>query len=211
MHKKRAALLMIVYLCVLIKSRPEEVVVSNSVNDNEYLTSGVVRQVNSYIYQSLSVDTHNDGVTVTASQQDFEVADADVIEKYFELSEYEEYILAKLVECEAGNQNVEAKETVVITVLNRVKSLDFPSTVEEVIKQCDNGVYQFSPLIKGGSYYYTEPSEESYDAVYSIEYGYSDRCLLDCLYFESLSPDEKNWHSNNLDFIVQYDDIRFYK
>lgn len=151
--------------------------------------------------QSLSEDTSDIDVTVTDSCQ-----------KFLELTENEVYLLAKINECEAGNQNIETRMLIVLTVLNRVKSDKFPDTIEEVIKQNHNGVYQFSPLRKGGSWYYTEPSDDAYKAVDLV----TEELLngIDTsdgsLYFESCK-DEDNWHSRNLEFLYQSEDTRFYK
>ena len=224
--------LIILFVCLylLIKSEPIKVVVSNndkdqhlctgdvtSLGQDEYrATAGVIDEI--YLDQSLLGDTQENGVVVTDSQQVFdeEITGNKLEEyglyKYFDLSENDEYLLAKIVQCEAGNQDMEAKEAVVMVILNRVDDTRFPNTIEEVIKQNDNGVYQFSPLISGGSWYYTEPEEESYKAVQNVQYGISNYYLwFEGLYFESLPPGSSNWHQENLDFIVQYDDMRFYK
>ena len=151
--------------------------------------------------QSLSEDTSLTDVTVTDSCQ-----------KVLELTENEVYLLAKINECEAGNQNIETRMLVVLTVLNRVKSDKFPDTIEEVIKENHNGVYQFSPLAQGGSWYYKEPSDDAYKAVDLVtEELFNGIDVSDgALYFESCE-DEDNWHSRNLDYLYQSDDIRFYK
>lgn len=151
--------------------------------------------------QSLSEDTSLTDVTVTDSCQ-----------KVLDLTENEVYLLAKINECEAGNQNIETRMLVVLTVFNRVKSDKFPGTIEEVIKENHNGVYQFSPLVQGGSWYYTEPSDDAYKAVDLVtEELFNGIDASDgALYFESCE-DEDNWHSRNLEYLYQSDDIRFYK
>ena len=212
--------ILIVCLYVKIKSKPIKVVVSDnnkdqnlctiddtsSGQDNE-LTAGVFRQVNNYLNQSSLEDAQINGVVVTDSQQDFEPE----LYEYFELSERDKYLLAKLIQCEAGNQPMEAKEAVVMVVLNRVDDIRFPNTIEEVIRQNDNGIYQFSPLIEGGSFYYTEPTEESYEAIDNVQYLEIDMYLwCDYLWFECCESSD-NWHSHNLEFTEQIGDIRFYR
>lgn len=184
---------------------------TSSGQDNE-LTAGVFKQVNSYLNQSSLEDAQINGVVVTDSQQDFEEPEGDIpLYEYFELSERDKYLLAKLIQCEAGNQPIEAKEAVVMVVLNRVDDIRFPNTIEEVIRQNDNGIYQFSPLIEGGSFYYTEPTEESYEAIYNVQYGITDLYLwCDYLWFECCESSD-NWHSHNLEFTEQIGDIRFYR
>lgn len=217
--------ILIVCLYVKIKSEPIKVVVSDnnkdqylctiddtsSGQDNE-LTAGVFKQVNSYLNQSSLEDAQINGVVVTDSQQDFEPEpEGDFPLGAFELSEMDEYLLAKLIQCEAGNQPIEAKEAVVMVVLNRVDDIRFPNTIEEVIRQNDNGIYQFSPLMEGGSFYYTEPTEESYEAIYNVQYGITDLYLwCDYLWFECCESSD-NWHSHNLEFTEQIGDIRFYR
>ena len=217
--------ILIVCLYVKIKGEPQKVVVSDkeiigeiteldhhlctiddtSIGQDNDGTAGVFKQVNSYLNQSSLGDAQINGVVVTESQQDFE-------EKTFDISEREEYILAKLVECEAGNQDMDAKEAVVMTIINRVDDTRFPDTVEDVIRQNDDGVFQFSPMSDDGTFYYTEPSEESYEAIHNVQYLISDKYLwFDCLYFESFPPDVSNWHSENLEFVIQYGDMRFYR
>lgn len=69
-------------------------------------------------------------------------------------------MLAKLVHGEARGESLEGKVAVAAVVLNRLKSPDFPNTIQEVI---------FEPraftAIDDGQYYLT-PDAESYRAVY---------------------------------------------
>lgn len=125
-----------------------------------------------------------------------------------ELSENDKYLLAKIAMNEAGNQNTQTKTLVIMSVLNRVESPDFPDSVSEVIFQKSDNVYQYSPLIPGGSWYRLEPNGDCYEAlevVLTSEINYSDGAL----YFESCEAD--SWHSRNLEFLYQSGDLRFYK
>lgn len=123
------------------------------------------------------------------------------------------YLLAKIAECEAGNQSVETRTMVILAVLNRVWSPSFPDSIEEVIMQERNGVYQFSPVMPDGSWWRLEPSEKSWEAVdlvMSMEYDTSQGCL----YFESFSTEEEmlnSWHHKALEYLFQMEDMRFYK
>lgn len=169
-----------------------------------------VKQTN-YIVQSTSIPdsiaeyegNRIDNVTDTSVQHYPEFAyskdwDADDI-----------YYLAKIAECEAGNQNIQTRTLVIMTILNRVWSDKFPDTIYEVITENNGTTYQFSPCIPGHSWYSTEPSEDSYEAVSVVlesKYDYSGGCL----YFESCE-DTDNWHSENLQFLYQSGDVRFYK
>lgn len=227
--------ILIVCLYLLIKSEPIKVVVRDNVNNTDqhlckddtsigqdnHLTAGVFSQVNSYLNQSSSVDAHDNGVFVTDSQQVFgeeellEEEDFYKPETYWELSENDRYLIAKIVECETGNQDMEAKQAVAMVVLNRYFDDRFPDTIEGVITENHNGVYQFSPLAPGGSWYSKEPTELSYKAVDDVLkvgcYATDMYLNFDGLYFESFPQNADSWHSRNLEFIVTYDDMNFYK
>ncbi|SFU32911.1 cell wall hydrolase [Butyrivibrio sp. INlla21] len=88
-------------------------------------------------------------------------------------------LLAQLVHAEAGNQSLYGKRLVACVVINRVKSEDFPNTVEEVIFQ--DG--QFS-VVKNGAFddaaYNMEDTD--YEAV-SLEWD--NQTNEDILYFNN--------------------------
>lgn len=118
------------------------------------------------------------------------------------------YLLARIAMAEAEGESIQAKTLVILTVLNRVQSGDFPDSIEEVIFQCRNGTYQFS-CIGNGRWDRVEPNEECWEAVRVVqeaEYDYSGGCL----YFENCA-DENNWHSRNLEYLYQCDSLRFYR
>lgn len=143
-------------------------------------------------------------VTETETEQIEEVKPA----LYGQLSDNDKYLLAKIVQCEAGNKSVRTRELVALTVLNRVKSNKFPDTVEAVIFQHSGKTYQFSPIIDG-AWKKKEPEAKDYEAVNNVlntTYDYSDGSL----YFEDCK-NPNNWHSRNLTFILKSQGMRFYK
>ena len=116
----------------------------------------------------------------------------------------ESYLLAKIAMAEAEGCNTQTKTLVIMCVLNRVWSDEFPDTIEEVIFQ-EN---QFSP-IDNGRWDRVEPNEDCYEAVKVVmeaKYDYSGGAT----YFENCA-DEDNWHSRNLEFLYESEGIRFYK
>lgn len=116
----------------------------------------------------------------------------------------ESYLLARIAMAEAEGCNTQTKTLIIMCVLNRVWSDEFPDTIEEVIFQ-EN---QFSP-IDNGRWDRVEPNEDCYEAVKVVmeaKYDYSGGAT----YFESCS-DEDNWHSRNLEFLYESEGIRFYK
>jgi len=125
-----------------------------------------------------------------------------------DFSSEDSYLLAKIAMAEAESESLETKTFVIMTVLNRVQSDDFPDSIQEVIYQCSKGTYQFS-CIGNGRWDRVEPDEECWEAVRVVqeaEYDYSGGCL----YFES-SIKEDNWHSRNLEYLYQCDSLRFYR
>ena len=121
-----------------------------------------------------------------------------------DLSAEESYLLAKIAMAEAEECNTQTKTLIIMCVLNRVWSDEFPDTIEEVIFQ-EN---QFSP-IDNGRWDRVEPNEDCYEAVKVVmeaKYDYSGGAT----YFENCT-DEDNWHSRNLEFLYESQGIRFYK
>ena len=119
-------------------------------------------------------------------------------------SSEESYLLAKIAMAEAEGCNNQTKTLIIMCVLNRVWSDEFPDTIKEVIFQKN----QFSP-IDNGRWDRVEPNEDCYEAVKEVmeaKYDYSGGAT----YFESCA-DEDNWHSRNLEFLYESEGIRFYK
>lgn len=114
------------------------------------------------------------------------------------------YLLAKIAMAEAEGCNTQTKTLIILCVLNRVKSDEFPDTIYDVIFQTN----QFSP-IDNGRWDRVEPNEDCWEAVKVVmeaKYDYSGGAT----YFESCD-DEDNWHSRNLEFLYESDGIKFYK
>ena len=119
-------------------------------------------------------------------------------------SAQESYLLARIAMAEAEGCNTQTKTLIIMCVLNRIWSDEFPDTIEEVIFQ-EN---QFSP-IDNGRWDRVEPNEDCYEAVKVVmeaKYDYSGGAT----YFENCA-DEDNWHSRNLEFLYESEGIRFYK
>lgn len=115
----------------------------------------------------------------------------------------ESYMLMKIAMAEAEGESVEGKALVMLVVLNRVWSDEFPDTIEEVIFQPG----QFSPVMEGGRYYTTEPDDECREALEMVMKGWDES--HGALYFESCN--NSSWHSENLEFLFQVGNHRFYR
>lgn len=114
------------------------------------------------------------------------------------------YLLAKIAMAEAEGEDIEGKAYVIMVILNRMLSDEFPDTIEDVIFQ-DN---QFSP-VSNGRFYNVEPNDDCWDALDMIQVDKWDKSQ-GALYFESCQS-EDNWHSRNLEYLFTHGKHRFYK
>lgn len=118
------------------------------------------------------------------------------------------YLLAKIAMAEAEGENTQTKTLIILCVLNRVWSDEFPNSIHDVIYQKNsNGTYQFSP-IGDGRCDSVEPNEDCWEAVDVVmrsEYDYSGGAL----YFEACEG--SSWHSRNLQYLYTSGSVNFYK
>ena len=115
----------------------------------------------------------------------------------------DERMLAKIAMAEAEGESVEGKALVILVVLNRVWSDEFPDSIEEVIFQKN----QFSPVAEGGRYWTTEPDAGCYEARELVMGGWDES--QGAFYFESTGRD--GWHSQNLEFLFEFGGHKFYR
>lgn len=185
-------IMMIVALCNI--SRPA---VSEEVNES-YKVETIKPHVSDLVmYEPYEPDTQEDETEIEVNyypeftySKDWSVEDS--------------YLLAKIAMAEAEGCNTRTKTLIILCVLNRVSSDEFPDTIHDVIFQTN----QFSP-IDNGRWDRVEPNEDCYEAVKIVmeaKYDYSGGAT----YFENCA-DEDNWHSRNLEFLYESEGIRFYK
>lgn len=128
------------------------------------------------------------------------VVEEEPIGPVLEISDYDQYLLAKIAMAEAEAEDTIGKALVIRVVLNRVNSQKFPNTVEKVIFQYD----QFSP-IKNGRWDRVEPSADCWEALAMVINGWDES--QGALYFESRGY---GWHSETLDFLYKHGCHYFY-
>lgn len=102
-------------------------------------------------------------ITTTSSRNKTALRTAGLEKSSFSYTDEEYEWLARLIEAEAENQPFQGKVAVGSVVMNRIKDDWFPDTLEEVIFQKNNKLYQFSP-IGNGRFNRVSPSEDSYQA-----------------------------------------------
>lgn len=127
----------------------------------------------------------------------------DTLVKSLDWSSQDSDYLLKIAMAEAEGEDVEGKALVMLVVLNRTWSDEFPDSVQDVIFQED----QFAVMKNGGRYWTTEPDAECYAALTLISKGWDESD--GALYFESC--DGSSWQSRNAEYIFTHGNHRFYK
>lgn len=128
----------------------------------------------------------------------------------YELSREDLEALLRIVEAEAGGEDIEGKLLVANVVLNRVNCEDFPDTVLEVVFQQNNGVSQFSP-VRNGRYWSVEISDETVEAVRRALEG--EDISQGALYFAArkyAQSDKMKWFDENLTFLFAHGGHEFF-
>lgn len=92
------------------------------------------------------------------------------LKKSTSYSQYEIDLLARLITAEADSEPFKAKVGVGAVVLNRVKDLNFPNTIKDVIYAKDDRFYQFTPVENG--WIYKPASPDSRKAAIAAMNGY---------------------------------------
>lgn len=116
------------------------------------------------------------------------------------------YLLAKIAMAEAEGEDTEGKALVILTVLNRVWSPQFPGTIEDVIAE-KNAFSSYS----NGRYDRVEPDEDCWAALALVQIEHWDESQ-GALYFERTpDPGESTWHSRNLVTLFIHGNHTFYR
>lgn len=118
--------------------------------------------------------------------------------------------LLRIVEAEAGSEDIKGRVLVANVIMNRVKSEDFPSTVTEVVWDNSDGVPQFSPTYDGRINEVTV-SDETKEAVKQALKGtdYSEGALF---FIQKSAAEAHNvkWFEKDLKRLFKYGVHEFY-
>lgn len=122
-----------------------------------------------------------------------------------------EEVLQRIVEAEAGGEDLEGRMLVANVVLNRVISKHFPNTVREVVFAHRGGTYQFSP-VSNGSYYSVDVSDGTKKAVRAALNG-KDSSQGALYFMERALADSGNvsWFDRCLTKLFRHGCHEFYK
>lgn len=124
----------------------------------------------------------------------------------FEVTESDYYWLTKIVEAEAGDQDEIGRILVANVIINRVKSGNFPNSIQSVIFQNNGRTYQFQP-VKNGRIYDANPSETTIACVDRALNGedYSKGAL-----FFTMKTSGSSWFNTSLTLLFVHGAHYFY-
>ena len=118
--------------------------------------------------------------------------------------------LLRIVEAEAGSEDIKGRVLVANVIMNRVKNDNFPGTVTEVVWDNSDGVPQFSPTYDGRINEVTV-SDETREAVKQALKGadYSEGALF---FIQKSAAEEHNvkWFEKDLKRLFKYGVHEFY-
>lgn len=150
-----------------------------------------------------------EGIMTVASGQ--RVIEYFCLNEGFSLSNDDYMTLLRIVEAEAGGEDLEGKLLVANVVLNRVLSDSFPDNVVDVVYQKSKGVTQFQP-VSSGSINTVKISEQTIEAVEMALSGEDES--EGALYFaarKSADPERMKWFDEHLVFLFQHGGHEFFK
>ena len=127
------------------------------------------------------------------------------------VSDEERKILYKIVEAEAGGENIAGKMLVANVIINRCEHDDFPDTIKEVVFANNGKTYQFSP-ISDGRFYTVKVSNETRKAVKKALAGMDNS--QGAMYFmcrRLANSGNVSWFDRCLDKLFVYGCHEFYK
>ena len=119
--------------------------------------------------------------------------------------------LLKIVEAEAGTEDLKGRILVANVIMNRVKHEEFPDTITDVVYEYRCGVPQFSPVYDGRIYRVTV-SEQTREAVKQAIEGvdYSEGALF-FVYKEAAEKDNVEWFEKELKSLFKHGVHEFYR
>ena len=126
--------------------------------------------------------------------------------KSFELNDNEYKVLLKIVEAEAGSEDLTGKMLVANVIMNRVRSDQFPDTVTEVVYQRHKGNAQFSP-VDNGTIDTVTVSAETVEAVRRVMNG--EDSSNGALFFRAVYCNG-GWFDRNLTRVLEHGNHIFY-
>lgn len=183
-----------------------DVAVRQSGNSFEYIRVGPYMKGRTPVVSQLSTADSMNLVMETFEQKVNTISAAPTM-----MSDTDYYNLLKIVEAEAGTEDIKGRVLVANVIMNRVRHEEFPDTITEVIWQSNNGVAQFSPTYDGRIYSVTV-SDETREAVKQALEGidYSEGALF-FIMKSAADPEGIAWFEKELVKLFQHGVHEFYR
>ena len=127
------------------------------------------------------------------------------------ISKEEVAMLERIVQAEAGGEDMVGKILIANVIFNRIVDDEFPDSVESVIFDKSQGDYQFSP-VGSGRYWSVKISDETKEAIQRALDGedYSEGALYFIARKHTASTNAK-WFDNNLNWLFKHGGHEFYR
>ena len=148
--------------------------------------------------------------SMASKMEDFDSAAMSLSKTAKLMSDSDYDTLLRIVEAEAGEEDVKGRVLVANVIMNRVKHEGFPDSVTDVVWQYVNGVPQFSPIYDRRFYEVTvtdETREAVRQALEGVDYSQG------ALFFIQKSAAEKQniaWFEKDLKKLFKYGVHEFY-
>ena len=181
----------------------ENVTVTETVNGTDNLDSKKFTDQNGILTGEENVETEIPADESEPAPTEVEAEDNNKIR--LKIKEYN--VLLRIVEAEAGGEDITGKMLVANVIMNRINSSRFPDTVTEVVYQTNhNGKAQFSPTVDGRMDSVTV-SEDTMEAVDRVLNG--EDSSNGALYFRSVRA-ASAWHDGALKRVLEHGNHIFY-
>jgi N-acetylmuramoyl-L-alanine amidase len=190
----------------------------NTMSSEEY--AGLIEQATSLNSISAVVKAEDTILPLATSTSTGESADAEIfslstqetLSSYvFDITEEEIDMLERIVQAEAGGEDMIGRILIANVIMNRIEDEKFPDTVEDVIFQNKDGEYQFSP-VDDERYWSVDITDKTEEAVQRALEGedYSEGAL----YFiarKRTNANSAEWFDQNLKWLFKHGGHEFYR
>lgn len=152
---------------------------------------------------------HSEQLTVIPTSEAVVVPTSSVVptaEPVVLMDDGEIELALQLMASEANTEDATGQALVLCVALNRVNQEGFPNNLHDVVYQCNNGRYQFSP-VKDGTLWTAEPTDATYKALEMVLNGWDES--QGATYF--CSEGASDWHDRDLEPLFEHGCHKFYK
>ncbi len=201
-------------MCVYVKTLGETVSCSSDAYDKEDVSQEDEDSGNVLSDSIMSQQNHEKTAEALAVVHEPDEKVNGLATRYrrgLKLTKAEYEIMYRIVEAEAGGENISGRMLVANVIINRIKSGNFPDTVKKVVFAHSGGTYQFSP-ISDGRYYTVKVSAVTKKAVKRAVNGEDNSRGAEYFVCRRLA-DSKNvrWFDNCLKYLFSYGCHEFFK